>query len=313
MEGNNRQLTLWSRVTACMQRHHRLRALPQWAFHTLQNAGSWLNCSQCLSDFCDVVRCVWVGVNTTSNTFHDMRTRQHSLTMIQHVLGIWLCGQEWWGHDLSKKHRKSGWVLSAVASCESQETLWKDSISRSVQRNSVCTRTAPDVGHGVGSHRGHCWRENFAATNVRVDQAGSGCQWGHVNVKVPEQKKRTSVADDSDIWFTAPPSAFQFTARPGFIAHKLQCISARHAEQSCLRPNDRTLQDREASWSSCRKGAVFNDQKTFSKSDIMIVVTSESTLHFSVWRDRLFASTTRARPTAQCEDRYVGLTRHDFL
>ena len=52
IEGNNRQLTFRSRVMACMLCHHELTASPQWAFNTLRNEGSWLNCRWCLSDCC---------------------------------------------------------------------------------------------------------------------------------------------------------------------------------------------------------------------------------------------------------------------
>ena len=61
-----------------------------------------------------------------------------------------------------------------------------------------------------------------------------------------KKKKRANVADDSGIWFAAPPPDFQLIAQPGFIVHKLQCISR---------------QDR---------------------SDIVFIATSKSTLHFSV-------------------------------
>ena len=52
IEGNNRQLTFRSRVMACMLCHHELTVSPQWAFNTLRNEGSWLNCRWCLSDCC---------------------------------------------------------------------------------------------------------------------------------------------------------------------------------------------------------------------------------------------------------------------
>ena len=81
MEGNNRQLNFRSRVVACMLRHHGLTASPQWAFNTLRNKGSWLNCRWCLSDCCDVVRCLCDDGTRQGMTFHDIRTRQHSKKM----------------------------------------------------------------------------------------------------------------------------------------------------------------------------------------------------------------------------------------
>ena len=37
---------------ACMLCHHELTESPKWAFNTLRNEGSWLNCRWCLSDCC---------------------------------------------------------------------------------------------------------------------------------------------------------------------------------------------------------------------------------------------------------------------
>ena len=54
---------------------------------------------------------------------------------IQRALSIWPCGHEWWGHDLSKMHRKSGLVLSAIGWGKSEETIREDSMFRSVQRS----------------------------------------------------------------------------------------------------------------------------------------------------------------------------------
>ena len=48
------------------------------------------------------------------------------------MLDIWSCKRERWGHGPSRKHRKSGKVLSAVGSTESHETLSEDNMSRPV-------------------------------------------------------------------------------------------------------------------------------------------------------------------------------------
>ena len=50
-------------------------------------------------------------------------TMTHSMKMVERELDIWPYGHERWGHDPSKKHRKSGYELCAVGSTESQVSL----------------------------------------------------------------------------------------------------------------------------------------------------------------------------------------------
>ena len=71
-------------------------------------------------------------------------TMTHSLKMVQREVDIWTCGPELWGHDPSKKHRKSGEVLSATGSTRSQEALCSDSTLRTVHGHQQEDREVTD-------------------------------------------------------------------------------------------------------------------------------------------------------------------------
>ena len=106
------------------------------------------------------------------------------------------CGHERWGHDPSKKHRKSGQVLSAIGSRTSQETLREHSMSRSPsekKKSGGCDK--------LGSV------SSISQTDVKSVHAGRGSE-GHLSWYTAHGILRNTCAHSSHVVHTSYTFAY---------------------------------------------------------------------------------------------------------